>query len=75
MVNGGGLIRPLPFLRTVLVLTALVLLARGLVLFAPDLLRRPDLSPTFITLSSLIVLAPGLLILAGLWTRWNQLGA
>jgi hypothetical protein len=73
--SASGLLRPLPFTRAVLSLATVALLVRGLVIAAPSLLRRPDLSPAFITNSSLIVLVLGLLLAAGLWTRWNELGA
>lgn len=73
--SGAGLILPLPLLRTVLMAITLVYLARGMVLFWPGLLRRPDLSPAFLTWSSLIVLAIGAIHAIGVWRAWPQLAA
>ena len=72
--SGAGLIARLPLLRPVLIAITAVYLARGLVLFWPGLLRRPDLSPAFITWSSLIVLAIGAVHAIGLWRAWTMLG-
>ena len=71
--SGAGLIGRLPLLRLGLVAITAVLLLRGLVLFHPPLLRRPDLSDSFLLWSSLIVLALGLLYAVGTWQAWNQL--
>ncbi len=71
---GAGLIPRLPLLRFGLVATASILMLRGLVLFMPSILRRPDLSSGFIFWSSLIVLAIGLLYVIGIWRSWPQLG-
>ena len=71
--SGAGLIGRLPLLRPVLIVITAVYLARGLVLFWPGLLRRPDLSPAFLTWSSLIVLAIGAVHAIGLWKAWAVL--
>ena len=73
--SGAGLIGRLPFLRPVLIAITLVYLARGMVLFWPGLLRRPDLSSAFLTWSSLIVLAMGAIHAIGVWKAWSQLAA
>ncbi|HEX8302741.1 hypothetical protein [Sphingomonas sp.] len=72
-VSGAGLIGRLPLLRYGLIAIATVYLLRGLILFAPSLLRRPDLSAGFILWSSVIVLAIGLIHAVGLWRGWNDL--
>ena len=72
--SGAGLIARLPLLRPVLIAITAVYLARGLVLFWPGLLRRPDLSSAFITWSSIIVLAIGAVHAIGLWRAWTMLG-
>jgi hypothetical protein len=72
-LSGAGVIGRLPLLRLALLGITAVYLARGLVIVAPALLRRPDLSPAFITLSSLVVLAMGMVHAAGLWRGWNDL--
>ena len=71
--SGAGLVARLPLLRLGLVAITAVLLGRGLVLFYPPLLRRPDLSASFLFWSSLIVLALGLLYAIGTWQAWSQL--
>lgn len=71
--SGAGFVARLPLLRLGLVAITAVLLLRGLVLFYPPLLRRPDLSGSFILWSSLIVLALGLLYAIGTWQAWSQL--
>jgi hypothetical protein len=71
--SGAGFVARLPLLRVGLVAITVVLLGRGLVLFFPPLLRRPDLSSGFILWSSLIVLALGLLYAIGTWQAWSQL--
>ena len=73
--SGAGLILRLPLLRPVLIAITLVYLARGMVLFWPGLLRRPDLSSAFLTWSSLIVLAMGAIHAIGVWKAWSQLAA
>lgn len=72
-LSGAGVIGRLPLLRFGLIAITAVYLARGLMLFAPSLLNRPDLSQRFIVWSSLIVLAMGLLHAIGLWRGWNDL--
>ena len=69
---GAGLIRRLPLLRLVLIGVAAVYLVRGL-LFRPEMLGRPDLSPAFALWSAAIVFAMGLIHAIGLWRGWNQL--
>lgn len=71
--SGAGLIARLPLLRTGLVLISLVYLLRGMVLFMPSALGRPDLSSGFLTWSSLIVLALGMIHAIGTWHAWPQL--
>lgn len=72
--SGAGLIGRLPLLRPVLIAITAIYLMRGLALFWPGLLRRPDLSPAFITWSSLIVLAIAAVHAIGLWKAWTMLG-
>ena len=71
--SGAGLIPPLPLLRTALVAITAVYLARGMVLFWPGLLQRPDLSPAFLRWSSAIVLAIAAVHAIGLWKAWPLL--
>ena len=73
--SGAGLIARLPLLRPVLIAITLVYLARGMVLFWPTLLRRPDLTPAFLFWSSLVVLAIGTVHAIGVWRAWPQLAA
>ena len=71
--SGAGLLPRLPLLRSALVAITLVYLARGLIVFAPSVLRRPDLSPAFMFWSSVIVLGFGLVHLVGVWRCWPAL--
>ena len=71
--SGAGLIVRLPLLRPALVAITLIYLARGMVVFWPDLLRRPDLTPGFVLWSSLIVLAIGAVHAVGVWKAWPLL--
>jgi hypothetical protein len=71
--SGAGLIARLPLLRIALPAIACVYLLRGLVLFVPGMLRRPDLSPAFLVWSSLIVLAIGAIHAIGTWRAWPTL--
>ena len=71
--SGAGLLPRLPLLRTALVAITLVYLARGMVLFWPDLLQRPDLSPAFLRWSSAIVLVIAAVHAIGLWKAWPLL--
>ena len=71
--SGAGLIRPLPLLRTALVAISAIYVARGLVIFFPQMLGRPDLSSTFLLWSSLIVLTIGLLYAFGTLQAWSSL--
>ena len=71
--SGAGLLGRLPLLRVGLVAITAILLLRGLVLFYPPALRRPDLSDSFILWSSLVVLALGLLYAVGTWQAWSAL--
>jgi len=71
--SGAALIRPLPLLRTALVAISAIYIARGLVLFYPSALARPDLSSDFLVWSSLIVLVIGLLHAVGTWQAWSSL--
>ena len=70
---GAGLIRPIPFTRVVLIGASAVYLARGMVLFAPSLLRRPDLSQAFLVISSGIVLVMGIAFALGTFLQWPHL--
>ncbi len=71
--SGAGLISRLPLLRTGLVVITAIYLLRGLVLFRPSMLGRPDLSAAFLFWSSLTVLAIGLVHGVGTWRGWNTL--
>ena len=71
--SGAGLIQRLPLLRTALVAITSVYMARGLVVWWPSALARPDLSPGFLFWSSLIVLVFGLVHLVGTWQSWPTL--
>ena len=71
--SGAGLIRRLPLLRTGLIVIGAIYLARGFVIFAPSMLRRPDLSSGFLFWSSLIVLGLGLVYATGTWMSWPNL--
>ena len=71
--SGAGLLRPLPLLRTGLVAITAVYLLRGLALFFPRAMSRPDLSPAFMFWSSAIVLAIGAVHLVGLVKAWPSL--
>ncbi|MEJ7776164.1 MAG: hypothetical protein WKF52_02000 [Sphingomicrobium sp.] len=71
--SGAGLIAPLPLLKLGLVVISAVYLLRGLVLFMPSALGRPDLSTSFLVWSSLIVLAFGLIHAFGTWRAWQTL--
>lgn len=73
--SGAGLIRTLPLLRTGLIAITLVYLARGMVLFMPGLLGRPDLSPEFVRWSSLVCLGIGAVHANGLILVWPSLVA
>ncbi len=72
-LSGAGLIGPLPLLRAALVAITAIYLLRGLVLFFPGMLRRPDLSPAFLRWSSLIVLTLGLIHAIGTARVWHSL--
>ena len=50
--SGAGLIGRLPLVRVGLLVISAVFLARGLVIFYPPALRRPDLSDSFMLWSS-----------------------
>lgn len=68
-LSGGGIIRPLPWLRGALITIGVIYVLRGLML-APDILKaiQGGNPPRFIVLStaSLII---GLLHLYGVWVR------
>ncbi|MEA3002153.1 MAG: hypothetical protein QOH81_941 [Sphingomonadales bacterium] len=70
--SGAGLVRPMPLLRTGLVLIAAIYLLRA---FAPVpmLILRPDRVDSFVVWSSLAVLVFGLLHAIGTWTAWPHL--
>ena len=68
---GAGLVRPLPLMRTALVLISAVYLARGLLLpVALVIGRKPD---SFGVWSSLIVLGYGVVYAMGTWQAWPAL--
>lgn len=70
---GAGLIGRPPLLRTGLGVISAIYLARGLMVFAPAVMSRPDLSSTFMLWSSLIVLVLGIVYAIGTWQAWPQL--
>ncbi len=72
---GAGLVRSLPLMRTALVATSAVYLARGLMVFHPSLMGRSDLSTAFMLWSSLIVPAIGIAYSVGTWRAWPSLCA
>jgi hypothetical protein len=72
-LSGAGLIGRLPLLRPALVVISTVYMLRGAVLFMPSLLRRPDLTMSFLVWSSLIVLVFGLVHAIGTWRAWQTL--
>ena len=71
-LSGAGVIRPLPFLKAVLVLISLVLLARGL-LFPLLMPVFPGNSMTFWYMSSAICLLLGSCFAMGSWQNWHRL--
>ncbi len=71
--SGAGAIGRLPLLRIGLIVITAIYVARGLMMFAPSLLRRPELSLTFVIWSSSIVLAMGLIHALGVWRGWATL--
>jgi hypothetical protein len=71
--SGAGAVRRLPLLRTGLVVISGVYLLRGLVVFAPAAMSRPDLSSGFMFWSSLIVLIYGICYAVGTWRAWPHL--
>jgi hypothetical protein len=70
--SGAGMIRRLPLLRTGLVVITMIYLLRGLVVLAPSVMSRPDLSADFMLWSSLIVLVFGVVYAVGTWRMWPQ---
>lgn len=71
-LSGAAVIRPLPFLKPVLVLISLVLLARGL-LFPLLTPAFPGNSMTFWYLSSASCLLLGSCFAMGSWQNWHRL--
>lgn len=71
-LSGAAVIRPLPLLKTALVLISLVLLARGL-LFPLLIPAFPDNSMTFWYLSSASCLLLGSCFAIGSWQSWSRL--
>jgi hypothetical protein len=51
----------------------MVYLLRGLVVLAPSIMSRPDLSAQFMLWSSLIVLVYGIAYAVGTWRAWPHL--
>lgn len=72
-LSGAGLLPRLPLLRWGLMAITAVYLIRGMALFWHAAMRRPDLTSTFVTVSSVILLAFGFLHLIGLWRGWADL--
>jgi heme/copper-type cytochrome/quinol oxidase subunit 3 len=70
--SAAGLIGRLPLMRVALVAIAAVLIARGLMMFAPGL-WRPDLSLEFKIWSSLATLVLGALFAIGTAQAWANL--
>jgi len=70
--SAAGLIPRLPLVRTALVAICTVLLLRGV---GVPLMRawRPDLSPTFLYVSSAVVTLFGLIFAIGTWQAWPTL--
>lgn len=71
-LSGSGVIRRLPFVRTVLCLVTAVYLLRGTVIL-PVMDMFPDRSPAFWWWSSSICLAIGVVHLLGLRQAWPRL--
>jgi hypothetical protein len=71
--SGAGLITRLPLLKPALVVVTAIYLLRGMVVFRPSLLGRPDLSDSFLLWSSIIVLAIGTIYAIGTWRAWSTL--
>ncbi|CAN5229632.1 hypothetical protein BH24PSE1_BH24PSE1_01120 [soil metagenome] len=71
--SGAGVIERLPLLRVGLVVISATYLLRGMVLFMPSLLSRPDLTASFLLWSSLVVLVIGLIHVIGTWRAWQFL--
>ena len=70
--SAAGTVRRLPLTRTALVAISTVLMLRAIMgLFGA--MWRPDLSGTFMLISSLIVLALGLCFAIGTWRAWPHL--
>jgi hypothetical protein len=70
---GAGLIRRMPFMRSMLVVISAIFLLRGLMVLLPAFPGRPDLSPQFMLWSSLIVLVYGICYALGTWRAWPYL--
>lgn len=70
---GAGLMPRLPLMRAALLAISAIYILRGLVLFFPSALRRPDLSDGFLRWSSAIVLGFGVVHAVGIWRAWNNL--
>lgn len=70
---GAGMIGRPPLLRTGLIVISAIYLARGLMVFAPSMMGRTDLSSAFMLWSSLIVLVLGIVYAVGTWQAWPQL--
>lgn len=70
--SGAGLLRPLPLLRTALVLISAAYLLRGCLVFAM-LLFKPRMLSAFWVWSSLIVLVYGLTYAIGTAKAWPSL--
>ena len=76
-LSGGGLIRPLPFRRFVLVVLALICLIRaGLwgLTYAVAPAARPYLYDPVELASALFFMFAGLAVAVGLMRRWSELG-
>lgn len=72
-LSGAGVAIRLPLRRTALVIISAVYCLRGAALFFPGVLRRPDLSASFIGWSSAIALTIGLIHGIGTARSWPSL--
>lgn len=73
--SAAGMTRRIPFTRFALLAISCVLLFRGVAYFVDPLWQgwRPDLTRTFLILSSLITFMMGLCFAIGTWQAWPTL--
>ena len=72
-LSGAGLIRPLPLLKTGILVTGVICLVRGLAVL-PFLLLMPKTVTAFNIIASLIWFICGLGYVLGAWRHWQWLG-